>query len=104
MPTLAGRSGIGERSAVKASRAHLRREAREPLRRPAVLEMGHRIYIMECRKAPASRPCSEPANGAATLAEMSVRVMIRASNHPFIRYGALLYGRNRRPISGPNMS
>jgi hypothetical protein len=54
MPTLAGRSGIGERGAVKASRAHLRREPREDLRRPAALEMGHRIYVMECRKAPAS--------------------------------------------------
>jgi hypothetical protein len=60
MPTLAGRSGIGERGAVKASRAHLRREPREDLRRPAALEMGHRIYIMECRKAPASRSRSEP--------------------------------------------
>ena len=60
---------------MKASRAHLRREPREDLRRPAALEMGHRIYIVECREAPASRPCAEPANGAATLAEMSVRVI-----------------------------
>jgi hypothetical protein len=83
---------------VKASRAHLRREPREDLRRPAALEMGHRIYIVECRKAPASRPCSEPANGAATLAEMPARMMNTCLlGQPFIRYGAVPYGRNRRP-------